>query len=224
MMHRPETGTCPAWWLALAAGVLPFVAVHLCWGLSTAAGHVPACNPYIDGCTSISATGRHGLPYYLFKALIIPTAMVYLAVWAIAGGWLRRLGRGHRAVLLCGLAGALFLILYATFLGSEGALYTWLRRFGARMFFALTAFAQLLLTWHLWRGGLRSRWVRAMLALCAAQLLIGIASLPVPLIVDDPDAIQNVVEWTYALAMNAVFLVLAGAWRQAGLQLRLGSA
>lgn len=217
----PRRRGFPAAGLALAAGILPLVAVHLCWWLSTQAGHVPACNPYLDGCTSISATGRHGLPYYLFKALIIPTALVYLAVWAVAAGWLRQLGRRRAAVLLCGVVGAVFLIVYATFLGSDGALYTWLRRFGARMFFAFTALAQLLLTWQLWRSGLRSAWVRAMLALCAAQLTIGVASLPVPLLVEDPTAIQNIVEWTYALAMNAVFLALAGAWWQAGLRLRL---
>lgn len=201
--------------------MLPLLAVHLCWLISLDAGHVPACLPYLDGCTSISATGRHGLAFYLFKMLMIPSAMLYLAVWLIAAQWLRGLGQRPRALLLCGVVGAVFLIVYATFLGTDGALYTWLRRFGARMFFGLTAFAQLLLAWHLWRAKLRARWVQAILGLCALQLLIGFGSLPLPLLLDDPDAWQNIVEWNYALTMNAVFAVLAWGWWRQRLRLSL---
>lgn len=179
--------------------------------------------PYLDGCTSISATGRHGLAFYLFKMLMIPSAMLYLAVWLIAAQWLRGLGQRPRALLACGVVGAVFLIVYATFLGTDGALYTWLRRFGARMFFGLTAFAQLLLAWHLWRARLRARWVQAILWLCALQLLIGIGSLPLPMLLEDPDAWQNIVEWNYALTMNAVFAVLAWGWWRQRLRLSLSS-
>ena len=210
--------------VAAVAASLPLIAVHLCWLISVHAGYVPDCIPYFEGCTSISATGRHGLAFYLFKMLMIPTAMVYVAVWLIVGRWLRGIGQRPRALLLCGVIGALFLILYATFLGTDGALYTWLRRFGARMFFGLTAFAQLLLAWHLWRAGLRAWWARGILWLCGLQLAIGISSLPLPLLLDDPDAWQNIVEWNYALAMNAVFALLAIAWWQQRLKLVIMTA
>lgn len=209
------------WWLAATATLLPFVAVHVCWWVSLNAEHIPNCNPYLQGCTSISATGRHGLAFYLFKMLMMPTAMIYLAVWLVAAKWLRGLGQRPRALLLCGVVGALFLIVYATFLGTDGALYTWLRRFGARMFFGLTAFAQLLLAWHLWRAGFRTWWARGVLWLCGLQLAIGVVSLPLPILLDDPDAWQNIVEWNYALAMNAVFGLLAVGWWQQRLRLTL---
>lgn len=211
------------WRLAITAAALPLVAVHLCWLVSLHAEAIAACNPYLDGCTSISATGRHGLAFYLFKMLMIPTAMLYLAVWLVAAQWLLSLGQRPRALLLCGLVGALFLIVYATFLGTDGALYTWLRRFGARMFFGLTAFAQLLLAWHLWRAGLKAWWARGILWLCGLQLAIGLASLPLPLVLDDPGAWQNIVEWNYALAMNAVFGLLAVGWWQQRLRLALAT-
>jgi len=34
----------------------------------------PACNPYLEGCVSISRAARHGLPNHLFKALVLPAA------------------------------------------------------------------------------------------------------------------------------------------------------
>ena len=218
-MPVKHQSTLAIWPLAGLAMALPWIAVHSCWLLSVDAGYVTACNPYLDGCTSISATGRHGLAFYLFKMLMIPTAMLYLAVWLIAAQWLRGLGQRPWALLLCGAVGALFLILYATFLGTDGELYTWLRRFGARMFFALTAFAQLLLAWHLWRAAFKAWWARGILWLCGLQLAIGIASLPLPLLLADPDAWQNIVEWNYALAMNAVFGLLAAGWWQQRLRL-----
>ena len=43
-------------WLAIA--LVMGVAVHLAWWLSLQGGHVEACNPYWDGCTSISRAAR----------------------------------------------------------------------------------------------------------------------------------------------------------------------
>ena len=60
--------------MALLAGVLPIVVVHACYVISVQAGIIPACIPYASGCTSISAAGRHGASYVLFKAGMIPAA------------------------------------------------------------------------------------------------------------------------------------------------------
>ena len=204
--------------ITLSAAVLPFAAVHLCWALSTSAGQVPTCIPYLDGCTSISATGRHGTAYYVFKALIIPTAVLYLAVWGMVHAWLTQQTARRavpRSLLICGVIGAVFLVVYATFLGSDGAVYTWLRRFGARMFFAFTSLAQLLLAWELTRLLPGTKTSRVLLGLCAFQLVIGIASLPLEAVLADPDPMQNIVEWWYALAMNAGFVLIGLVfWRR----------
>jgi hypothetical protein len=54
--------------IALLCGLVPLLTVHVCYVLSASAGVIPTCSPYLDGCTSISATGRHGWGYVLFKA------------------------------------------------------------------------------------------------------------------------------------------------------------
>ena len=220
--HQRRLSVAPLGWLS---GGLPLVAVLICTVCSMHQGLVPQCMPLLEGCTSVSATGRHGTPYFIFKALVIPAGVVLMAFWMIAGLWCLYLRRNLAGItLLCaGFAGGLFLILYATFLGSDGPWYDWLRRFGDRMFFALTAFAQLMLTAATWHGlaDRRPTTLRIMLALCIVQLGIGLASLPAPLLLDDPDAIQNLVEWNYGLAMLLFFPAAGELMRQQGLRLGL---
>jgi len=62
-------------------GLVPIVAIHSTYLVSALQGHVPWCFPYFESCTSISATGRHGAAYFLFKGTMIPAAMLLMAFW-----------------------------------------------------------------------------------------------------------------------------------------------
>ena len=69
--------------LALANGLLPMVVINLCYLISATVGHIPLCFPYWEGCTSISAAGRYGLMYFMFKGTMIPAgALVCLGAWS----------------------------------------------------------------------------------------------------------------------------------------------
>ncbi|MGH8221600.1 MAG: hypothetical protein ACREQZ_01375, partial [Woeseiaceae bacterium] len=57
----------------LATGLLPILAIHACYLLAVHYAALPACIPYFDGCTSISATGRYAPASYLFRAVMLPT-------------------------------------------------------------------------------------------------------------------------------------------------------
>ena len=71
MPHRPSI---PLWPLALLAGALPALAALVAWGLSIRFALAPECNPFIDGCVSISRAARHGLPNHVFRAIALPAA------------------------------------------------------------------------------------------------------------------------------------------------------
>ena len=43
--------------LAWLIGLWPLLAVHGAWLISLNAGLIPACIPYVEGCTSISRAG-----------------------------------------------------------------------------------------------------------------------------------------------------------------------
>ena len=77
-----------AWPLALLAGLLPLVATLAAFTLSVALGLIEACNPFVDGCVSISRAARHGLPNHVFRALVLPAAALQAACWFLCSAWL----------------------------------------------------------------------------------------------------------------------------------------
>ena len=205
--------------LALLVGVAPIVVVHACYALSVQAGSVPLCLPYVEGCTSISRAARHGLANHLFKAVMLPVAALIAAFWCVAAVWLRRettsSARRIHAMRVIGLIGALFLVLYATFLGVDGEAYRWMRRYGVTVYFSFTVLAQLLLASLLPRIWLR----RALLLSCGSMLLLGLVSLPLQHFVADRDALLNAIEWSYALLMSSGFVLVGIAWWRVGFRL-----
>lgn len=226
-------GAAPAWplWpLPLLAGLLPLVATLLAYGLSVRLGLVEACNPLLEGCISISRAARHDLPNHLFRALLLPAAALQGLSWMLCGAWLRALGaeptRKLGALPWVGVAAAVFLVLYGTFLGTEGQAYRWMRRYGVVFYFGGTCIAMLVVSGAAQRTVLRARTVaRSLLALVLALPLLGLASAFAPLFLPDGDAraaLQNIAEWWGALVFTLFFLALAWLWRATGFGSRFG--
>lgn len=95
----------PLWPVPLLVATIPFVAAHLAYAISIDAGHVPACVPYVEGCTSISRAARHGLGNHLFRLLMLPSALLLALHWLGARAWLgERHGdpRAGRSLLFLG--------------------------------------------------------------------------------------------------------------------------
>lgn len=219
--HR--SGPTPAT-IALLCFLGPVVTVHVSYAVSAAAGIVPACLPYLDGCTSISATGRHGLGYILFKAGMLPSALLLIVYWRLCRDWLLEAGDvdgpGLRSLLWLGIAGALFMALYTVFLGHKGEVYNLLRRFGVTLNLGFTYLAQLLVVWRVRR--LRDTagrppcpgWIlRAKTGLVTVLLLLGLGSIPVSNFIADKDPVENAIEWTFCLLTSGFYLLTAVAWR-----------
>ncbi len=196
-------------WIALLAAVAPTLTVNLCYVISGLQGHVPVCAPYLEGCTSISSTGRHGVSYFLFKAGMVCSAALLAMYWRrMSSLILSGSGRPAPVVMATGAGGAVCLVLYTAFLGAEGDLYFLLRRFGTILYFGLTLIAQLM--------GLRRLeafappWLaRSKKAGCVAMLFFAGASIPVMNYMDNKDAFQNIIEWNLSLLMQAYFLLTA---------------
>lgn len=204
--------------LPLAAGLLPLFAATGAHWLGVDAGHLPACFPYLEGCTSISATGRHPPGSFLFKAVQMPFAIVLVLVWILALDWLHTFPRQPstlraRLILVFGLSGAAALLVYTSFLGTSEPFYEFMRRFGIYLYFAGTVFAQLLVSVGLRIGSLGS-WMRRVAML---PFLLGLLNLVLKSVLVDPDAMENRIEWIAALGMQAWFVLLYVAFRRSAL-------
>lgn len=236
-MAERASAALPLWPLPLLAGLLPVIAGLLAWQLSTRLELIPACNPFIDGCVSISRAARHGLPNHLFRAIVLPAAVLQGLTWWLAAHWLRELAllsaARARVLAAVGAAAAIFLVLYGTFLGTEGELYRWFRRFGIWFYFGLTAIALVVVVGLIARASQRGsdalsrRFGRSLLALVWLMLALGVASAFSPLAIPDElanDRFTNVLEWWGAAIISVLFAALAWAWRRTRFALKLAVA
>jgi hypothetical protein len=222
----------PAWPLALLAGLLPLVGTLVAYTLSVRLDLIEACNPFFDGCVSISRAARNGLPNHLFRALLLPAAALQAICWMLCVAWLRTLDvaptRKLGALPWVGAAAALFLVLYGTFLGTEGEAYRWMRRYGVVMYFAGTCTAMLIVADAARGLAFSSRIVaRALPALCAALPLLGLASAFGPLLHASEGAraaLQNIAEWWGGLIFTLFFFAIAWLWRVSRFELRFSGA
>jgi hypothetical protein len=236
-MDFPARHAGPAsalWPLPLIGGLLPAVAAVAALLLSFALDLVPPCNPFLDGCVSISRAARHDLPNHIFRALVLPAAVLQALTWLLCSSWLKSLGAGTPRALgtlaWLGFFAGIFLVLYGTFLGTEGEAYRWMRRYGVIFYFGFTFLCMVIASGALWRLArsasitLPARLDRLLVALCAVTLIIGLVQPLVPPLLGAEDLknrLENILEWYVALAFTLYFLALAWAWRHARLAARL---
>jgi hypothetical protein len=211
----------PLWPLPLLITLLFVVAAHAAYLLSIQGGHVPACVPYIEGCVSISRAARHGWGNHLFRLLVIPCAVLHALVWLLAQRWLR----GGWAMAVLGIVSAVALAVYATFLGTEGETYRFLRRYGVVVYFGFGYLAQLALMRRAARlHALPTEVIAWMSWIAVAMLALGVANVVAGTLVTDPeekDRWENIFEWWLGLLMVGWYAVLACGWKRRSLALDL---
>jgi len=215
--------------LPLITGFAPIIAAHLSYLIAIRSGILAACIPYIEGCTSISATGRYPPASFLFKSVMMPEAILMAAYWLFSVAWLRSLcriaGRNEKAgtsIAVFGVAGAIFLIVYVTFLGTQGPVYDFMRRFGIYFYFLFSVIAQLILASKVLslssvlRMPVVDRITRYQMAIAIIPFALGVLNLVLKGTMDDADAAENVIEWIFALLMHSYFLLTYFSWRATG--------
>ena len=195
--------------------------VHLAYWLNIHAADTLSaafqCNPYLEGCVSTSRAVRSGSGLIWFKAIMLPCAVLMVLTWRSIGDWMEHSNPEtpglSRWTMWLGIGGAVALVFYVLYLGSEGVVYSWLRRYGVVFFFGLTALAQLLTARFIWgvlRGALP--WPAAFyIVLISLQWGIGIFSVFKRWLFDDPlliDRLQNMSEWLMVATMSIGFVLI----------------
>lgn len=229
-MHAPNTpapkSVSRLWLVPLIAGLLPVIAAFAAFRLSIAQEIFASCNPFIDGCVSISRAGRYGVANHVFRALMVPAAVLQGITWLLCTAWLVRLGATGRSLKWLpwlGLAAGIFLVVYGTFIGTEGKVYQLLRRHGVMIYFGCTYLCMLMAAGQLHRlvvaGSLNLpfRMDLALLALLAANLIMGLAHVfAAPMLLDQEgrDRVEDAVEWYAGASFTIYFLAMAWLWKR----------
>jgi hypothetical protein len=197
----------------LLVGMLPIVAINITYLVSASEGYIPWCVPYWDSCTSISATGRSGTAFFIFKITMIPAAILLMWYWKLAVRKLDRFGDTGSTILIVGVIGAIFLIVYTIALGAVGDMFRLQRRVGIIIFFTFTYLAQLLFTHRVEKLALSDPTRPIQLTLCGTVLVIGLLTLILDVTLENYDDYENAFEWIIALLLQCYFIVSHWSWK-----------
>lgn len=215
--------------LPLVTGLVPIVAVFISYWIAASTGNVPSCNPFIEGCTSVSATGRYPPASYLFKGAMLPQSIILSCYWLFNVAWLRaltisagRVPRNTYAIGTFGVTGSLFLILYVTFLGSQEPFYEFMRRYGVYMYFLLNVIAQITLASKVLPVA-RTLGIQRLIRLTKLQLVLawfpfalGALNLVLKATLEDSGPAESRIEWIFAMQMQLYFIVSYFSWKETG--------
>ena len=213
---------------------VPIAVWLLCWLtfassylLSINEGFVEACFPYVDGCTSISKTGRFGNAYFVFKALMMPAGSLMIVYWILVVHWLEtikgRRGLIEQAILALGTLSGVFLIVYTTFLGSEGEPYRMLRQYGTNLSFLFSFIAYVILAFVVRRIFTRDRLVTLYILLCAFVAVDGLNMAIVKQFLIDNSWLENSTEWRAATILTFFPFLVWLFWRKTNFEIRFGT-
>lgn len=207
--------------IAWSVCLIPIIAAHGAFFLGLWEGVANECVPYFEGCTSISRAAREGNAIFLFRGLMMPTAALLILFWHLQSIWLQQITqKPHRTIFILGTVGALFLILYVDFLGTEGEFYQFMRRYGITFYFAFTVLAQMLSIRSLQRqkSSLDSktrRYLNLQFILMILYWCLGIANVIIKATgVNWADQAENIIEWHFALYMSLYFGLTAMMWKR----------
>ncbi|HIC27325.1 MAG TPA: hypothetical protein EYO81_03580 [Gammaproteobacteria bacterium] len=215
------------WLLPCFLGILAILSANLVFLISAIEGHVETCFPYFEGCASISASGRHGLAAILFKLTILPVMTLLTIYWLISWNYLNKITSvstvQNKFMLITGVIGSLFGILYTAFLGSEGDVYQLLRRFGIYVFFLGTFIAQILEI-RLLSSSKEFESLNYLKGMKLITLLIGVfilISAPSYGFLENDDWFENVLEWNISFLLFFYFIASSLLWKKKDIKIDL---
>ncbi len=208
------------WPIPFLLGVLAIIAGNLSFILAVKEGFIDICFPYLEGCSSISKTGRQGLSFVIFKLIILPVMTLLSIYWLLSYYLIKKTIEVNKlalqTMLTSGLVGSVFGIIYASFLGSEGDIYQLLRRFGIYFFFLGTYLSQVVEVYLLLKSqkNLNSIYPKIMKSLTSLIGLVLVFSLPIYGFIEEDDWLENILEWNITLLIFIYFILASLFWKE----------
>ena len=187
----------------LLVAIFPFIAIHISFILSVQSEYLTLCNPYIDGCYSISRVARQPSSIVIFKILMLVSAFFLFFLWS-------RLFKPNynKILILIGRIGSLFLVVYIVALGEEGFLYELMRRSGSLIFYILTLTSQWVFTLNIDIRKKRLFVTNFLLNIIVyLQILIFLVAIPFFLFIKNYGYIENIIEWWITLLITLWFFI-----------------
>ncbi len=216
--------------LTLLIILLPILACNGAYLWNVLEGAVEGCIPYLEGCTSISRAARSGSALIPFKIVMMTYGLLLILFWWRIKYWVLQLNaaarcsaiRSAKSILRLGIVGAIALLVYIVFLGTDGEINRFMRRIGILFYFMLTPLAQLiLLNQHvkqaeterqlLYKHRKIFQWQKYGLLLL---LLMAIFSIVMDATGWKTDMSEYILEWNFALLFTLYFVGMLPVWKR----------
>ncbi len=181
---------------------------------------VPSCIPMIDGCTSISRTGRYYPVNIFFKSLIFVSGCFIIIYWFKNYSFFNKYFKNNlnKIAFLIGILSIIFLFLYIIFLG-ESNYYKFFRKIGIFIYILFAIISELLLSIIYFKN--RSyklfsiKFVKIKFYLSLTLTILGILLFPFMIMkIDNVANLRNAISWNYFLLIQVSYLSTYFCWKK----------
>jgi hypothetical protein len=212
--------------LSLGLFIIPSVTIILCLTTTVYLNILDLCNPFINGCYSISRVGRSYPAVLLFKPMMIITIILMIAYFFEYCRIFKKFLLNKiflNLILLSGLVSSFSLLIYIIFLGVEGSeIWRFMRKGGIFIYIISLIISQFLIILiylkikNNYRVIVSSKIID--INFCYILLLI-ICGIIIILFVDIFSTstswyVKNIIQWNYFLFMNLFFLNTYFIWKK----------
>ncbi|MFU8833145.1 MAG: hypothetical protein ACNA7J_13470 [Wenzhouxiangella sp.] len=218
-------------WVPWIVVILAVVGAGLSLLISQSLGLVPQCNVFLEGCTSISGTGRQEPASFVYRATIIPAIVLLSVTWWLTAAWLGRLGAANRrwrmALVVFGGLSPVLAVIYVVILGASGVWIDAGRQWISASYFTMALVAKLFVGTILLRQARTGNPLvpnglgLAMFAIPVALLLVMVTSVMLELVMADASVAHNLLQWPATMAFAGWYFLLGLSWKVTGLEVRL---
>ena len=204
--------------ISLYIFLIPTLTVILSYILSLNLNLVPYCIPILDGCTSISRTGRYFPVNIFFKFFMFLSGMLIILYWYLNFQYFKiknKLSLINYAYMI-GLISIFFLFLYLIFLG-ENNYYRFFRKVGIFIYILFSIIAELILSIIYFKklNYFNINFTKFKLTLSIFLVILGIILFPFMIMkLENVSEIRNIISWNYFFLIQINYLITFFIWKK----------
>tara|TARA_B110001454_G_C12579720_1_gene375582 strand:+ start:126 stop:668 length:543 start_codon:yes stop_codon:yes gene_type:complete len=176
--------------------------------------------PIIDGCTSISRTGRYYPVNYFFKSLIFISGIFIILYWYKNYFFFNKHFKSNlnKIALVIGLLSIIFLFLYIIFLG-ESNHYKFFRKIGIFIYILFAIISEFLLSIIYLKNRnynlFSNNFIKIKLYLSSILIVLGILLFPLMIMkIENVTNLRNAISWNYFLLIQISYLSTYFCWKK----------
>jgi len=206
--------------ISLLIFIIPTFTVILSYIFSLYLNLVPSCIPMVDGCTSISRTGRYYPVNIFFKTSMFVSGILILFYWHRNYIFFKNFDNLYliKTAYIIGIISIISLFLYLIFLG-ENDYYKFFRKIGIFIYLLFSIISEILLSIIYKKNCKHPLFneviIKIKLSLSSFLVCVGIILFPFMIMkIDNVSNLRNIISWNYFFLIQINFLLTYMIWKK----------